>query len=596
MWWDDGQSIGRGSLGSVALRKTSLTVAVLTASLALAACTPAPVAPTGPAGGSPGSGGGAPASSPQTTPEPARTGWGPLESDVEAATEAVAAMSLAEKAGQVFVDYYTGTDPAAELAKAKRLHLGGVIVMGDNVPLAAGGSSGGGAAGEGAAGGASGVDTRKLAATTAKFQKTLSAGRDWPGIVAVDQEGGMVARVKSPLTEWPSPMAYGAAGDTGLTARAQEAMDTELAALGFTMNFAPDSDVTLGPADPVIGARSFSSDPEAVGEQTVAGIEGALAAGVLPSAKHFPGHGSVTTDSHVGLPVQDATLKELKARDWQPFARAIEAGTPMVMVGHIAVEALEPGVPSSLSSATYGALRDLGFEGVAVTDALNMGAVEQSAPGGGAAVEALAAGADLLLMPASIDEAHAAVVDAVESGDVPEERLDEAATRVVAMMMWQGHMAKDLDDGGRSLSSADPASSGDGASVARELARASVTVVSGECSGALVGSGIRIAGGTAADRSRLAGAASDAGLTVGSGTLVTLLGGSHTPGSGDVVVSLDAPWGLASSTAGSKIALYGRTAESFEALVGVLTGEREAPGKLPVAVGDFPAGTGCAPA
>ncbi|MFB0833892.1 glycoside hydrolase family 3 N-terminal domain-containing protein [Arthrobacter halodurans] len=556
-------------------------MAFLTAALALSACTPG-----SPAGGGDATPGGAPASSapgPTAASEPERTSWGPLVGDVRAARAAVAEMSLPEKTGQVFVDYYTGTDPAAELATARRLHLGGVIVMGDNVPLARGGDADGGAAGAGAAGGASGVDTKALARVTARFQKELSAGRDWPGIVSVDQEGGTVARLKSPLTEWPTPMAFGAAGDAELTERAQRAMDAELAGLGFTVNFSPDADVTIGPADPVIGARSFSSDPESAADHTVAAVRGALAAGVLPAVKHFPGHGSVTTDSHVGLPVQDAGVEELRGRDWVPFERSIEAGAPMVMLGHIAVDALEPGVPSSLSAASYKALRGLGFEGVAVTDALNMGAVEQSAPGGGAAVEALAAGADLLLMPTGVAEAHAAVVAAVESGEVPESRLDQAAARVVAMMMWQGRMAEDAGD----------ALPGDGADTALAAARASVTVVSGECSGPLVGDGIRIVGGTAADRDRLGAAARDAGLGVGSGTLVTLLGGSHTPGSGDVVVALDAPWGLAASSAQTRIALYGRAPESFEALVDVLLGDEPAPGTLPADVGDFPAGTGC---
>ncbi|MET1033935.1 MAG: glycoside hydrolase family 3 N-terminal domain-containing protein [Arthrobacter sp.] len=558
-------------------------MAFLTAALALSACTPG-----SPAGGGDATPGGAPASSapgPTAAPEPERTSWGPLVSDVRAARAAVAEMSLPEKTGQVFVDYYTGTDPAAELATARRLHLGGVIVMGDNVPLARGGDAGGGAAGEGAAGGASGVDTKALARVTARFHQELSAGRDWPGIVSVDQEGGMVARLKSPLTEWPTPMAFGAAGDPELTEQAQRAMDAELAGLGFTVNFSPDADVTIGPADPVIGARSFSSDPDAAADHTVAAVRGALAAGVLPAVKHFPGHGSVTTDSHVGLPAQDARVQELRGRDWVPFERSIEAGAPMVMLGHIAVDALEPGVPSSLSAASYKALRGLGFEGVAVTDALNMGAVEQSAPGGGAAVEALAAGADLLLMPTGVAEAHAAVVAAVESGEVPESRLDQAATRVVAMMMWQGRMAEDAGD----------ALPGDGADTALAAARASVTVVSGACSGPLVGDGIRIVGGTAADRDRLGASARGAGLGVGSGTLVTLLGGSHTPGSGDVVVALDAPWGLASSSAQTRIALYGRAPESFEALVDVLLGDEPAPGTLPADVGDYPAGTGCGP-
>ncbi|MGG5752317.1 glycoside hydrolase family 3 N-terminal domain-containing protein [Zafaria sp. Z1313] len=578
-------------------RRTPPAILRLTAAVAavalLASCTPAVPEPDG---SSP-----APASSSTAPPEPARTSWGPLEDDVEAAGNAVAAMSLEEKAGQVLVGFYSGVDPAAELERAAELHLGGVIIMGDNVPLSAGGAAGGGAAGEGAEGGASGVDTDELAETIAAFQDVLTTGRDWPGIVGVDQEGGLVARLKAPLVEWPTPMAFGAAGDPALTGRAQAAMDAELAALGFTMNFSPDADVTIGPADPVIGARSFSSDADTVAEHAVAAVEGALSAGVLPAVKHFPGHGSVTTDSHVGLPVQDATAEELAARDWVPFARAAEAGAPMVMMGHIAVADLDPGVPSSLSAANYEALRGLGFEGVVVTDALNMGAVEQSAPGGTAAVGALAAGADLLLMPSDSRRAHAAVVDAIEAGELDEARLDEAAVRVVALMMWQERLAGDAGAEGSAAGDSSGASSAAPASrtahaVALEAARAAVTQVEGECGAPLVGEAIQIVGGRAEDRDRLAAAAREAGLRLGAGDVVTLLGAGSSTGNGDVVVALDAPWGLARSTGRTaEIALFGRSPESFTALVEVLTGGAAAPGTLPVAVGDHPLGHSTCP-
>ncbi|GHD04271.1 glycoside hydrolase family 3 N-terminal domain-containing protein [Zhihengliuella salsuginis] len=541
----------------------------LVCSAALAGCGLA-APPSSPSGE--GSSTTTPAAESTTPPPPPATSWGPLEAEVDDAAAAVAEMTTAQKAGQILVQYYTGADPAAAQATAAELDLGGVIIMGDNVPQAADGTD----------------DTEALASIVDGFRTTMEAERGWPAIVSVDQEGGRVARLQAPLTEWSTPMAFGAAGDPELTGRAQQALAGDLAELGFTMNFSPDADVTLGPQDPVIGARSYSSDPGAVAEHALAAVDGSLAAGVLPSLKHFPGHGSVTTDSHVGLPVQPATREELAGRDWIPFAAgagsAEEPGAPMVMVGHIAVTELEAGVPSSLSAASYEALReDVGFDGVAVTDALNMGALHQTA--GNPAVNALAAGADLLLMPSDVRAAHAAIVAAVDQGSIPAERLDEAATRVVAMMMWQQRLAEEAAAGQESEPSTD---------VALEAARAAVTQVSGTCGADLVGESIRIIGGNATDRARLTAAAQEAGLAVGSGPVVTLLGTDVPPASGDVVVTLDAPWPLAGSAANEAlIALYGRNAESFTALVEVLTGEREAPGKLPVDVGEYASGSGC---
>ena len=570
-----------------------MAVLLLAAGTAVTACTgPAPDVGGTTAAGTP------PSSAPVRDPP---TGWGPLASDVEAARAAVAGMDLEEKAGQVFIDHYSGVEPDAELALAKKLHLGGVIIMGDNVPTT---------------GGTPVADTGKLAGIVADFRETLSAGRDWPGIVAVDQEGGVVQRLKEPLTEWPTPMAFGAAGDTGLTRRAQAAMDAELARLGFTVNFSPIADVTAGASDPTIGSRSFGDDAEAVAGHTVAAVAGALDAGVLPSVKHFPGHGSVTTDSHVGLPVQDSSVRKLSARDWVPFRDAVEAGAPMVMVGHIAVSELEKGVPASLSAASYRKLDGLDFDGVAVTDALNMGAVTEAYPNGRAAVEALKAGADLLLMPEAIAPAHAAVVKAVRSGEIPEDRLDEAAAKVGAMMLWQERLAAFGAASGTALGAAaqdwprvPPAAPGAGRDVGLEAARAAVTVVSGKCTGALVSGRLRIEGGTAKDRARLRTAAEAAGLDVAASaessgnssgksskgqTLVRLLGSGKATGAGDIVVALDAPWGLAGSAARTaRIALYGRTPESFTALAGVLAGKTEAPGTLPADVGRYPRGTGC---
>ena len=480
-------------------------------------------------------------------------------------------MSVEEKAGQVLMPVYGGPDPAAQAATIERLHLAGSIIMGDNIPLAANGQA----------------DPAAMTTVNERLsQATRADGRPWPGLIGVDQEGGIVTRLGAPLTEWPTPMSYGAAGNVALASDAGRAMASELAPLGFNLDFAPDADVTIGPADPTIGARSMSGNPDQAGQLAVSFSQGMQEADVLPVLKHFPGHGSVTVDSHQDLPVQPAGIAELEARDWKPFRAAVAAGVPIIMTGHIAVPALEPGVPASLSSPTYATLRGMGFKGVAVTDALNMGAVNQRYPGGSAAPAALAAGADLLLMPTDVGQSHAAIVSAVAAGTLPAARLDEAAIRVATMMIWRGRVTSPPG----APQGAAPGSSGD---TSARVSAAAVTVLSGHCSGPIAPAGVRIAGGSDQDRARFAAAAAKAGLSIGQGPLVTLVGYAGRPAGGDIAVTLDAPWPLAGSSAPVKIALYGRTPGAFDALVAVLTGKATAPGKLPAAVGSFPAGTGC---
>jgi beta-N-acetylhexosaminidase len=476
-------------------------------------------------------------------------------------------MTVEEKAGQVLMPFYSGTDAGAQAATIERLHLAGSIIMGDNVPLDA----------------QQQVDPAAMAAVNARLAQAARAdGRAWPGLIGVDQEGGVVARLGAPLTEWPAPMSYGAAGSVPLTRDAGRALASELVPLGFTLDFAPDTDVTIGPADPTIGARSMSGDPDLAARLGVAFSQGMQDAGLLPVVKHFPGHGSVTVDSHQSLPVQPAGVAELSARDWKPFLAAVAAGAPVVMTGHIAVPALEPGVPASLSKPTYAALRALGFNGVAVTDALNMGAIQQQYPDGGAAPAALAAGADLLLMPPDVGKAHAAIVGAVASGSLTGTRLDEAARRVATMMTW------------RARTGTPPGSApGSGSQLSASVSAAAVTVVSGPCGGPLVPGSVRVDGGSPQDRARFQAAAARVGLGVGEGPLVSLIGYGGPPAGGDIAVALDAPWPLQDSSAPVRIALYGRSQGAFDALAAVLAGKATAPGKLPAAVGNFPAGTGC---
>ncbi|WP_309108190.1 glycoside hydrolase family 3 N-terminal domain-containing protein [Arthrobacter sp.] len=494
-------------------------------------------------------------------------GWGPGQKDLDAARTAVSAMTVSQKAGQVLLPFYQGLDHAAQAAAIERLHLAGSIVMADNVPGTPDGQ----------------VDTAAMGRVTADLQKATTAdGRKWPGMIAVDQEGGLVSRLRTPLTEWPSPMSYGAAGKPSLASDAGRLLAGELVGLGFNVDFAPDADVTIGPADPTIGSRSMSGSPETVGQMSVGFFQGMLAAGVLPAIKHFPGHGSVTVDSHLDLPVQPAPTAQLEARDWVPFKAGIAAGVPMVMTAHIAVPALEPDVPASVSKATYSVLRGIGFKGVAVTDALNMGAIQKQFPGGSAAPKALAAGADLLLMPPDVEAAHQAIVAAVGNGSLAKERLDEAAQRVVTMMLWRGRTA------------IPPAPApGSGADLSRKLSATAITVLSGPCRGPIIQGSVTVAGGSPADRARFAKAAANVGVTIGTGPTVSLIGFGEGPVKADVAVSLDAPWSLASSAAATRIALYGRTPGAFDALLAVLIGKAGAPGKLPVDVGSYPRGSGC---
>ncbi|WP_223881318.1 glycoside hydrolase family 3 protein [Nesterenkonia ebinurensis] len=536
---------------------------------------------------------------------------GPGEDHREFAAELVAEMSVAERAGQVIIGEYQGTDVDSAVALIEEHHLAGVILMGHNIP-----------------GGENSVDVEALAEQISVLSGAGGEGRAVPPIISVDQEGGLVTRVGSPMTEWPTPMALGAVhhGSDGLFSSGQvhRLMAADLAELGFTVTFAPNADVTIGSSDPTMGSRTFGSDPETVGSLAIQGLRGLADAGVAGSAKHFPGHGSVTEDSHHSLPIQQATLEELRERDWLPFAEVIQAGAPMVMMGHLEVPALEAGVPSSLSPAAYAEIREMGHDGVIVTDALNMAAIAHHYGGDQAVVTALDAGADLILMPASAPGAHAAIIAAVESGDLEETRLNEAAERVVALVLWQQALsAGELAAGpgaetpeelaGRMIygpveldsdSHPDDTAQGEDAQereadsgpleeltapeLAEQVAAQAVTLVEGQCQAELVTEAIQIQGGTQQDRDRLAAAAQQAGLQTGWGPVITLLGGT-TPSTGDVVVSLDRPEGLADSSAETKIGLYGRTPESFAALVEVLTGA-EAPGALPVEVGSFPAG------
>lgn len=578
----------------------------------LAACDGGDDAP----GGDPAGASAAPSEAPAPPPTPSEQlglteGWGPDRSELDRAAEIVHRMRLPDLAGQVIVASWDGT--AAPVAMVRDLHLGGVIAFDANIDSAA-----------------------QVTAVTTRL--TRRVGRKWPLFLGVDQEGGVVERLRGAATRFPTFMSAGAAGDVALTQRAYAASGAELRGLGFTVDFAPDGDVTSGPGDPTIGSRAASSYPSTVAEHVVAAATGFTSAGVLPVVKHFPGHGSVPADSHLTLPVQTKSRKELVATDLVPFRSAVEAGLPAVMVGHLDVRAIDPRVPSSLSRAVVtGLLRgELGFGGLVVTDALDMAGVTRGRDPGRTAVQALRAGSDVLLMPPSPAVARSAIVRAVRSGSLPRRRLEQAAARQVALLT---HLA-----GGAG------ARVGSARSASRSLSAAAVTVVAGECSGRLVGDQVHAYGDPGAV-SVFAAAAGRAGLGVllrkatparlaravpqperrpgekrkkykkrkrawkraearreerlaawtaredarlAAGTPVGFSGFHDAPVDGDVAVATDSPWVLGRVSAPTRIATFGDTPAAMDVLVDVLLGRAPAPGRLPVKVAGLER-SGCGP-
>lgn len=352
------------------------------------------------------------------------SGWGPTRGELAQAAAMVAEWDASRLAGQVIVGRYDGSDAAVAGDLVADLHLAGVSVTSENV-----------------------VDAAQVRETTAAVAEAVDAdGRDFPPVVGVDQEGGTVSHLGGVVTEFPPFSAAGqalrASGSAGRAAvrEAARATGLELRDLGFTWVYAPVADVTVGAADPTIGSRSPSMDPELAARAVATAVTGYSRAGVVSATKHFPGHGAATQDSHLTLPRLTTDLPGLRGRELPPFEAAVAQGAPSVMVGHLDVPGLSPpGVPTSLAPETYAFLRDdLGFDGVAITDSLGMGAVSVDPR---PALSALNAGADLLLMPAQTRATHRIVAGAIEDGRIPRDRIEEAAARVVALQMWQARAA-----------------------------------------------------------------------------------------------------------------------------------------------------------
>jgi beta-N-acetylhexosaminidase len=279
-----------------------------------------------------------------------------------------------------------------------------------------------------------GVDVREIAELNARL--AAAAPREAPLLIGVDQEGGRVTRIGAPALRLPPMRALGAWMDAATAERIAERQGAELAALGFTINFAPVLDVDANPDNPVIGDRAFSRRPEMVAELGVAWARGLAKGGVLACGKHFPGHGDTTVDSHLELPAVTYDRGVLEEHLF-PFARAAAAGIPALMTAHVVVQALDPDAPATLSSRTATDLRArIGFRGVLFTDDLEMRAIRDHLGVGEAAVRAIAAGCDAVLVCASEElqeEAYEALVARAETNGAFRARCEEAADRCLTM-------------------------------------------------------------------------------------------------------------------------------------------------------------------
>ncbi|MFH8572786.1 glycoside hydrolase family 3 protein [Streptomyces sp. NPDC017993] len=353
----------------------------------------------------------------------------------------ISRMTPEEKVGQLFVmrvfgHSATDPDPADAASNQKEIgvanaaeliakyHVGGIIYFGwaHNTR-----------------------DPHQIADLSNGIQKAAAAQRvPLPLLISTDQEHGIVARIGAPATLFPGAMALGASGSREDAGAAARIAGEELFAMGVRQDYAPDADVNVNAANPVIGVRSFGADPQAVARMVAAEVKGYQAGGVAACAKHFPGHGDTDTDSHVGLPYIHHTAEEWERLDAPPFTAAIAAGIDSIMTAHIVVPAFDPSEdPATLSRPILtGILRErLGYDGVVVTDSLGMEGVRVKYGDARVPVLALKAGVDQLLNPPDLAVAHGAVLKALKDGELTERELDIKLLRILLLKEKRGLFA-----------------------------------------------------------------------------------------------------------------------------------------------------------
>jgi beta-N-acetylhexosaminidase len=341
----------------------------------------------------------------------------PAEENPKSAVETLLEdMTLVEKAGQLFMVGIEGTQLDQDTALfLKENKIGGVILFGRNIE-----------------------SPGQVGRLTEKLQG-LKAGPAGVGmLIATDQEGGRVNRLPGDEGRFPSAEALARDNNTDTVKDAAEKMAVQLKGMGINLNFAPVLDINSNPDNPVIGDRAFGSDPQTVSRMGMAFIQGTLDGGVVPAAKHFPGHGDTLVDSHTDLPVVSYSPKRLEGFELVPFSKAVKNGVPAIMSAHILIREIDSEYPATLSPAVInGILREkMGFDGVVVSDDLDMGAITGLYSHGEAAVRAINSGIDILLIGhgrEGMAEALEAVQAAAKSGDIAPDTIDRAVMRILTL-------------------------------------------------------------------------------------------------------------------------------------------------------------------
>ena len=356
--------------------------------------------------------------------------------------EIISGMTLEEKAAQLFMitpEALTGMDPVTAAGETTRKALeeypvGGIIYFRKNL-----------------------VNPEQVRTMTANIQTYAMERTGLPLLLSVDEEGGSVTRFgNNPGFDFDASADMKAIGESGDPQQAYELgerLGSFLYDLGINMDNAPDADVLSNPQNTVVRDRSFGSDCEVVSEMALAELRGLESQGVIgllkhfpghgatagdTLLKHFPGHGATAGDTHEGYAYTDASLEEMKANELVPFADGIEAGVDVIMVGHISCpQVTGDDLPASLSEkmTTQILRQEMGYDGFLITDAMNMGAVSENYSSSEAAVAAIRAGIDMILMPQDFQQAYEGILNAVESGELTEERIDESLRRITALKL-----------------------------------------------------------------------------------------------------------------------------------------------------------------
>lgn len=526
--------------------------------------------------------------------------------DIARASSAAAKLSDTDLVGQVLVPYMFGEDandvttaaasanrhisgvstPAEMIAKYR---LGGFILTKRDANDPTGGTNK-------TTNLTTPAQIRKLTAGLQAAGSKLAAASALPGsaplLIGTDQEYGVVNRIRSGVVQLPAAMAFGAAGQPGLTRAAWAAAGGDLVSVGLNTDFAPDADVIAHAGNTVIGSRSFGGTPAAVSAQVAAAVAGLQSNRLAATLKHFPGHGDTTTNSHYAMPVLKQPLAQLTSNDLAPFRAGIAAGTEMIMSGHLDVVSIDPGVPASFSSKVLTDLLrgQMGFTGVVITDSLGMEPARKW-PVGEAAVRAFLAGNDMLLMPPNVASAQKGLLAALASGRIPRQRMLDSVTRILALKLTVA-----------AGPSGKPTDTSAGRSAAMKVAAAAVTQFTGSCGGILIHGPITLSStpAYAAVRDHLADALQADGATVvrSGGTVVRLVGYepslSQVKARTEMTVAVDTPYVLAHANSPLLLATFSSAHVSMVALADVITGKARAAGKSPVPVTGLPR-TACEP-